>query len=146
MWVTVINSIIAGIGGTYYAFRFGLSNAEKPFDTFEYFFVTMNIAYFLYDTIVQLAMGHQTLEFLLHHILAIIGFGFPFVYNRWGSFAVYGMFLGEVSGPFLTMRKILPWLDNLSDWVADANDIVFMLVFLTARIWGQEFLAHRMCY
>jgi len=146
MWVTVINSVISSVAGTYYALTVGLKDPDDPFDSFEYFFVTMNIAYFLHDTILLLAMGHQPLEFLFHHVMAIMGFSFPFLYNRWSSFAVFGMFLAEVSGPFLSMRKILPWLDNVKGWVADANDITFMVVFLTARIWGQEFLFYNMGY
>lgn len=133
MWVTFINSTISAFGGLWYAITVGLKHPDEPFDSFEYFFVTMNIAYFTYDTIVQLSMGHQSFEFLLHHIMAIIGFSTPLVYARWSCFAVYGMFVAEISGPCLTMRKILPWVDNLRSWVPIANDITFMVVFLIAR-------------
>jgi hypothetical protein len=133
IWVTCINSTISASGGLWYAITVGLRHPDEPFDSFEYFFVTMNIAYFTYDTILQLSMGHKSFEFLLHHIMAIIGFSTPVVYAGWSCFAVYGMFVAEISGPCLTMRKILPWVDNFRSWVPNANDINFMVVFITAR-------------
>jgi len=148
--------------GIYYFFTYGLRTDQECND-FEYAMTCLQISFFVLDFVTSLFFQHNDLKLIVHHTMAVIGYGTPFLYRRYGSESIFGMFLGEISGPFLAMREILPYvsdraLSNLSRFfysnipedeveehrraenVRTTNDFIFMITFIIARTCGFEYL------
>jgi len=109
--ITAINAWVTFFAGIYYAIVYGI-RGDQWNNTFETCFSTMQVAYFLYDIIVSRIHKTDDKAMLVHHIMSGIGYGTPFLFHRWGSFAIYGMFVGEFSAPCLINRDLFPVMDN----------------------------------
>ena len=122
--------------------------------------MTLSLSYMIVDWIIGFKHGQNDLKMNLHHIMAITGYGTPWVYRRYGSFSITGLFVGEFSGPFQTLRNILPYMDDkkLSTYfygekgqnkelqhkqaenLRIINDLIFMVTFVFARMFLCEWL------
>jgi len=112
--VTAINSWLTFFFGIYYAIKYGFPiRGDQWNNSFETIFSTIQIGYFVYDFL--LGRYHKTddLMFIMHHSMATIGYMTPFLFSRFGNFAMWGMFTTEISAPFLSNRGILPYMDNV---------------------------------
>jgi len=157
-----INNTLAFGFGVYYFFAYGLI-VDQWCNDFEYAMTTLQISFFMLDFVTSLFFGHNDMRLTIHHVMAVIGYGTPFLYRRYGSESIFGMFVGEFSGPFLAMREILPLISDRklasvsrfmyssdakdeveenkrAENVRTINDIIFMITFVIARTWGTEYL------
>ena len=106
-WFSLINNVIAFAAGIYYFFAYGLI-VDQECNNFEFALSQIQISFFTIDFITSFFFGQNDMKLAVHHIMAVISYSTPFFYRRFGSECMMGMVIGELSGPFLALREILP--------------------------------------
>jgi len=96
--------------------------------------ITVSLAYFIYDTICCAVELPFSMEFLIHHLLTLMGLVFGYVRQISGTELVACLVLMEVSNPFMHGRELLKELNLKDSPLSLANDVLFALVFTVARI------------
>ena len=99
----------------------------------------------------------------MHHTFCLIGYCTPFLYGRFASEGLVGMFLTEISNPFLNLRFVLDNIDDISianffrflfssdncdgaenkrraNLIRTINNVIFISLFSISRPYGLEIL------
>jgi len=97
----------------------------------EKFISYLSVSYFIYDTIAGIVFIEEKGIYRWHHVFTLLVLGIPLIFDRWGCQSVLGLFVFEISGPCLCLRRILPWTSD--DRVNLINDSIFMALFVVGR-------------
>lgn len=136
-YVTLIHNWFGIIIGSIYAYNYPL-NTCQPCTNFELFITNVSLGYFIYDGITGIYYQTDPPIMLLHHLFSIFGFGTPWLWKRFGSESVIGLLIAEITGPFLTYRKIAPYIWEKNQVII--NDAIFMSLFIYVRVKYLEWL------
>lgn len=97
--------------------------------------------------------------------MCLAGYGTPFLYRRFASEGLVGMFVAEISNPFLNMRLIFEYMPDNSianffrflfrsgnvdgaenkrraNLIRTINNVIFIIIFSIARPLGMEILGY----
>lgn len=102
--------------------------------------LAVTMGYFIYDLICSQFDKNTGFDHLIHHLVCIVGLGAGLTYQKCGSEMVAGLFITEISTPFLHLREFLKELGYRDTSLNLAADILFALVFSVGRIIGAPFL------
>jgi len=92
------------------------------------------MAYFCYDSIIEIYYGTDDLLTNLHHIVVVVATSF-FFFNKYGGFEYMVLHLmAEISNPFLIIRTMLKIKGMKDTKLYEINDIIFATVFLFVRM------------
>ena len=105
----------------------------EPNTAFHQHFLCFSIGYFLSDSILGFVFKYNDHMMHLHHYVALSVLLNAFITNRYAFAVVYSIGIGEMSGPFMCLRKILEHNSNRKTEAKIAG-IVFCLVFLSFRV------------
>ena len=101
----------------------------------------------------------------IHHFICLTGYGTPFLYRRFASEGMVGMFLSDISNPFLNLRLCFDCIDDNTignflrflfrngdvdsteckrkgNLIKAINDVIFVVTFCIGRTFGYEFLVY----
>lgn len=105
--------------------------------------ISVSFAYFIYDTICCAVELPFSVEFLMHHLITLMGLAFGYVRQISGTELVACLMLMEVSNPCMHGRELLKELKLKDSSLSLANDVMFALVFTVARIFIGPVLVYR---
>ena len=101
------------------------------------------MAYFTYDSIIEIYYGTDDLLTNMHHVIVVFSTCF-FFFNKYGGFEYIGKILNsnftvlhliaEISNPFLILRTLLKIVGMKDSKLYEINDIIFATVFLFVRM------------
>ena len=102
-----------------------------------------SMAYFTYDSIIEIYYGTDDLLTNLHHVIVVVSTSF-FFFNKYGGFEYIGTIsfdnftvlhlTAEISNPFLILRTLLKIGGMKDSKLYEINDLIFATVFLFARM------------
>lgn len=96
--------------------------------------LAVTVAYFIYDLVCSLFDKNVKLDNAIHHVVSIAGMGAGLFYQTSCSELVAALWITEMSSPFLHLRELLKELGYKDTAFNLAVDIVFAIVFTSARM------------
>lgn len=100
---------------------------------YEKYLIYCAVGYFLYDFAAMAYYGLLDGAMTFHHWLCIIGMSLPLTYGVSANYIVQGMYIAEVSNPYMHSRLILKQYGLRYTKAYEALEISFMLLY----IWGR---------
>ena len=95
---------------------------------------SLTLGYFIYDFIWSMYMKTEGVDMLMHHIVSICGTAYVLYIGLSGPELIATAFGTEISNPFLQIRWFLRETNRYNTLLAKANDIVFMVLFISVRL------------
>lgn len=93
-----------------------------------------SVGYFFYDF---LALYHYNLvdkAMVIHHSICIVGMTLPLTYGMSANYIVMGMFISELSNPFMHVRCILKHYGMRYTKAYECMEITFMMLYMYGRV------------
>jgi hypothetical protein len=130
--VSIMHGTLSFLFSTIFIYHFGI-NFDLPIDILSTKLVSLSLGYFLYDLIACLWLGLWDSKLIIHHILAISGFFFPFIAGK-GIFAgIIGLFMAESSNFPMHFRVILKQLGLRHTKAYELFDDMYFAIYIFAR-------------
>jgi hypothetical protein len=132
--IIIIDPLILYYGGYRY---------DQPNHLYHMLLICHSMAYFTYDSIIEIYYGTDDLLTNLHHVIVVFSTCF-FFFNKYGGFEYIGNrfihnitvlhLMAEISNPFLILRTLLKIVGMKDSKLYEINDIIFATVFLFVRM------------
>lgn len=104
--------------------------------------LAVTTAYLIYDLVCCQFDKNVKIDNAVHHLVTIIGLGAGLAHQRCGTEMVAALWITEISSPFLHLREILKELGYKNTDFNLAVDILFAIVFTSARMIGGPYLTY----
>ncbi|EPS59582.1 hypothetical protein M569_15222, partial [Genlisea aurea] len=104
--------------------------------------LAVSLSYLMYDSVCNLFEKQSKPDMAIHHLVSIVGIVSGLVNQRCGSEMVAGLWITELSSPFLHIRDILKEFGIKDTALNLAADIVFAMIFTFARMIGGPYLTY----
>ena len=130
--VSIAHGALSFFFSSLFILHFGI-DYDRPIDMISMKLVCLSLGYFLYDLLACFWFGIWDQKLVIHHILAISGFFFPFVAGR-GVFAgIVGLFVAEASNFPMHFRVILKHLGLKHTKAYEFFDNLYLSIYIFAR-------------
>lgn len=106
---------------------------DKPNETYHYFFIGFSFGYYLVDTIAGCLFNFGGGAMAFHHIIMILIFTYLCIKRRYAGLFSYLTFLGELSNPFMHVRKNMMQFENTRLYT-NILGIVFCITYIFCRV------------
>lgn len=104
--------------------------------------LAVSISYLIYDLVCCQFDKSVKIDTTIHHLVSITGLGAGLAYQRCGAEMVAALWITEISSPFLHLREILKELGYRDTDLNLGVDILFAIVFTSARMIGGPYLTY----
>lgn len=94
----------------------------------------ISLGYFIYDSLAMVYEGLLDWAMTLHHAAGVLGMLSVLSSNNSAYLLICGMFIGEVSNPFMHVRMILKRLKLRYTVAYEASELAFMTFYLIGRL------------
>lgn len=99
-----------------------------------------SIGFFVYDALIGIYKGYNTIAMTTHHAVAIMFYGWCFYTNKYGSESIYAVLLTETTNLLFNCSEILEILEIYPN-LNSAIKILFALTFIVLRgVFGYIYL------
>lgn len=105
----------------------------QPNNSFENRIFCISLSYFIYDFLAMAYEGLLDWAMSLHHIAGVLGMLAVLSSNNSSYLLICGMFIGEVSNPFMHIRMILKRLSLRYTVAFEACELAFMVLYTSGR-------------
>ena len=96
--------------------------------------VAISMAYFFFDIFAMILLNTYDAFFLVHHFTVLSGMYISLLTNIAATDIMAGLFISEVSNPFMHIKEILKLYDLTSTRFFLWNEISFYVIYLIFRI------------
>jgi hypothetical protein len=144
-----VHATLVGLGALYSFYNPSDIHLDHVFgkSTFGHFLSIHSLAYFVGDIMDMLRyvkpFGVADYIFIVHHAIAIIGFGIPMI-TRLAEYFATSVLLYEISTPLLAIRWYLIQTRKGDTIWFKINEFLFIILFTCIRmIWGLFYLSYQ---
>lgn len=147
----VQNRVVSAIHGTIlmvfsgYQFYFSQRQCGDVNTNFERNLIYTAVGYFSYDLLCMKYYGLLDWAMLMHHCFTSFGMFLALVRGSSASLIVMGMFVAEVSNPFMHIRVILKHIGLRYTKAYETFEISFIMMYCYARIFCGCWLVWQTC-
>ena len=132
-YVSLIHGIILVIFSAYHYYAM-FQSCGDPNEDFESNLIFFSISYFIYDFIAMAYYGLLDGTMVFHHLIVIMIMGQPFYRNSGACMVVRGMFMTEISNPFMHIRCILKHYGLRYTLAYETCEVIFYCAYPFGRI------------
>jgi hypothetical protein len=130
--VSIMHGTLSFLLSSIFIFHFGI-DFDRPIDILSTKLVGLSLGYFVYDLLACLFFGLYDSKLIIHHLLSICGFSFPFVAGK-GIFAgIMGLFMAESSNFPMHFRVILKQMGLRHTKAYEIFDDMYITIYIFAR-------------
>ncbi|MCD7470156.1 hypothetical protein HAX54_009817 [Datura stramonium] len=104
--------------------------------------LAVTVGYLIYDLVCCLFDKQVKIDNLIHHLVSAVGLGAGLFHEWCGSEMVAALWITEISSPFLHLREILKELGYKDTDLNLAADVLFAVIFSSARMIGGPYLTY----
>lgn len=98
------------------------------------FLITVSCGYFLYDLLAMMYYGLLDRSMLLHHGICILGYYLVLCFGASASELIAGVYISEVSNPFMHMRIISRNFGYRHTKFYEACEYIYILLYIYYRL------------
>jgi len=106
---------------------------NQPNHLYHVILIVHAVAYFAYDSIIEIVYGTADTLTNFHHLFVLLGTYFHLMNNYSGWEYIVLHFMAEISNPFLIIRTVLKLMKMKNTSYYFINDIIFAVVFIIMR-------------
>lgn len=130
--VSICHGSLSFLFSLYFIYLNGI-NFEHEIDQFSVQIVALSLGYFVYDLIACLYFGLWDSKLIIHHALAMAGFGYSLLSGN-GIFAgVLGLALGESSNFPMHLRSICKEIGLRHTKLYETADLMYLGIYILFR-------------
>lgn len=104
-------------------------------NSIENFICKFTASWFIVDTLQTLYIETLDITMFSHHLAVLGSLFYPLIYRKYLIESVYALCMGEITNPFMSMRRILQFKKKEDTTFKTINDIIFSLTFLFVRVY-----------
>ena len=131
--VSLLHGIVLVVFSTYH-FYSGFESCGDPNTDYESNLIYFSISYFFYDFVAMAYYGLLDGTMVFHHLIVIMLMTQPYYAGTGSNYVVRGMFMTEISNPFMHLRCILKHYGLRYTLAYEFCEIVFSIAYPFGRI------------
>ena len=129
---SIAHGMLSFFFSSLFIYHYGI-NFDMPIDLLSTKLVSLSLGYFVYDLIACLWFGIWDSKLIIHHVLAISGFIFPFFAGKGIFSGIIGLFFAESSNFPMHFRVILKQMGLRHTKAYELFDIMYLIIYIFAR-------------
>lgn len=130
--VSIMHGTLSFLFSSIFIYYVGI-DFDLPIDMLSTKLVSLSLGYFIYDLIACLWFGLWDSKLIIHHVLAICGFSFPFFIGRGIFSGIIGLMLAESSNFPMHFRVILKQMGYRHTRIYEVFDNMYLFIYMVAR-------------